>query len=89
MINYFKKLNKNYNILVEDSRNSKLYAVYDTEWLNSYWYSDYWYESILNLFGIFPFVIIFEPNINGNEPDLIIIPRAEFCKYMKIITYDK
>ena len=51
MINYFKKLNKNHKILVEDTRNSKLYAVYNTEWLNAYWYSNYWYESITEIGG--------------------------------------
>ena len=86
MINYFKRINKNHNILVEDTRNSTIYTVYDTSWLNAYWLSNYWYESILNFFGIFPFVIIFEPKLNRRQPDLIPITRADFCKYMKIIS---
>lgn len=86
MINYFKRINKNHNILVEDTRNSTIYTVYDTLWLNAYWFSNYWYESILNFFGIFPFVIIFEPKLNTKQPDLIPITRADFCKYMKIIS---
>lgn len=88
MINYFKRLDKRYNILVEDTRDLKIYAVYDTEWTNMYWHSTYWYELLLNFFGIFPFVIVFEPNTNGKQCDLIPISRAEFCKYMKIINYD-
>jgi hypothetical protein len=88
MINYFTKL-KNRNIIVKDTRSNKLYSIYDTEWFSVYWYSDYWYESILNFCGIFPFVIIFEPKLNGKQPDLIPMTRAEFCKYMEIVVYDK
>lgn len=88
MINYFKDLDKKHNILVEDTRDSKLYSVYGTEWFSGY-YSYYWYESILNFFGLFPFVIIFEPNLYTTHTDLIAMPRAEFCKYMKIISYEK
>ena len=88
MISYFKDLNKNHNILVEDTRDLKIYSVYGTSWFNGY-YSYYWYESILNFFGVFPYVIIFEPKLNGKQPDLIAMSRAEFCKYMKIISYDK
>lgn len=88
MINYFTKLN-NRNIIVKDTRSNTLYSIYGTEWFSVYWHSDYWYESILNFFGIFPFVIIFEPKLNGKQPDLIPITRADFCKYMEIVIYDK